>query len=186
MIRGQPKPPVVQAKAVSSSVFTTQQYQGSSSSVPHTASDPRPTPSLIFDGLSQGPSPGEGSTMMSTLAREARGLPPQFDHNFSQLSTHSPYTPPPSIPSSHPSPHDLLHFTPTFENHNPSTTAFDQEVNAATLSGHNPQVEHVLYYFERVCRIQFPFANTGYVFLARKTEPTRSIDERTLCPCKPS
>ncbi|KAI6168128.1 fungal-specific transcription factor domain-containing protein [Pisolithus thermaeus] len=184
MIRGQPKPPVVQAKAVSSSVFTTQQYQGSSSSVPHTASDPRPAPSLIFDGLSQGTNPGESSTMMSALAREAvmgdiegtadvytatsstsrhspHGLPPQFDHNFSQLSTHSPYTPPPPLPSSHPSPHDLLHFTPTFDNHIPSTTAFNPEVNAATLSSHNPQVEHVLYYFERVCRIQFPFASTA-------------------------
>ncbi|KAI6123527.1 fungal-specific transcription factor domain-containing protein [Pisolithus croceorrhizus] len=95
MIRGQPKPPVVQAKAVSSSVFTTQQYQGSSSSVPHTASDPRPPPSLIFDGLSQGTNPGE--TTSSTSRHSPHGLPPQFDHNFSQLSTHSPYTPPPSL-----------------------------------------------------------------------------------------
>ncbi|KAI6108005.1 fungal-specific transcription factor domain-containing protein [Pisolithus sp. B1] len=139
MIRGQPKPPVVQAKAVSSSVFTTQQYQGSSSS--GTAD--------VYTATS------------STSRHSPHGLPPQFDHNFSQLSTHSPYTPPPSLPSSHPSPHDLLHFTPTFDNHIPSTTAFNPEVNAATLSGHNPQVEHVLYYFERVCRIQFPFANTA-------------------------
>ncbi|KAI6042544.1 fungal-specific transcription factor domain-containing protein [Pisolithus marmoratus] len=184
MIRGQPKPPVVQAKAASSSVFTAQQYQGSSSSAPHMASDPRSTPSLIFDGLPQGLNLGESSTMMSTLGREAVmgdieraadvytassstsrhspcGLPRQFDRNFSQLSTHSPFTPPPSIPSSHPSPHDLLHFTPTFDDHVLSTTTFNQEINAVAVSGHNLQVEHVLYYFDRVCRIQFPFASTA-------------------------
>ncbi|KAI6155245.1 fungal-specific transcription factor domain-containing protein [Pisolithus tinctorius] len=180
MIRGQPKPPVVQAKAVSSSVFTAQQYQGSSSSGPHTTSDPMPTPSLIFDDPSQSLNLGESSTMMSALGRGAVmgdiertadvytgssstsrhspcGLPPQFDHNFSQLSTHSPFTPPPSIPPSHHSPHDLLHFTPTF----PSTSTFNQEIDAAAVSSHSPQFEHVLYYFQRVCRIQFPFASTA-------------------------
>lgn len=206
MIRGQPKPPVVQAKAVSSSVFTAQQYQGSSSSGPHTTSDPMPTPSLIFDDPSQSLNLGESSTMMSALGRGAVmgdiertadvytgssstsrhspcGLPPQFDHNFSQLSTHSPFTPPPSIPPSHHSPHDLLHFTPTF----PSTSTFNQEIDAAAVSSHSPQFEHVLYYFQRVCRIQFPFASTaGYVFLACKTEPTQSIDRRSLRPCEPS
>lgn len=87
-------------------------------------------------------------------------FPPHFDSNFTQINTHSPFTRSISIPSSHPSPHDLAQFT-TFDNLTPSPVTFNPETTEAALSGHNMQIEHVLYYFDRVCGLQFAFAGSS-------------------------
>ena len=66
LIRGQPRSSILQATTSSSSVFTTQQYQGSASGsrLPQISSDPGP-PNLTFADPMQGQ--GESPTMMSML-----------------------------------------------------------------------------------------------------------------------
>ncbi|KAL4072755.1 fungal-specific transcription factor domain-containing protein [Scleroderma yunnanense] len=158
LIRGQPRSSILQATTGSSSVFTTHQYQGPSSTVLPIANEPGPTPSLIFSDPSHGQNLGEGS---SGSVNSPFDFQPQYDTNFSQINTHSPYTPSITIPPSHPSPHDLAQFTPTFDNFTPSPVTFNGETTITALSGHNIQTEHVLYYFSRVCGLQFALPNTS-------------------------
>ncbi|KIJ66899.1 hypothetical protein HYDPIDRAFT_108852 [Hydnomerulius pinastri MD-312] len=165
LIRGQPRSSILQATTSSSSVFTTQQYQGSASGsrLPQISSDPGP-PNLTFADPMQGQ--GESPTMMSMLGSVYNSpfdmpLPLYGDSTFPQLSTHSPYTPSTSLPSSHPSPHDLHPFDHAFDNITPQALGFDPDITAAALSGQNVQTDLVQYYFEHVRKLQLAFAGNS-------------------------
>ncbi|KAG6334492.1 hypothetical protein ID866_4603 [Astraeus odoratus] len=163
LIRGQPRSSILQATTASSSVFTTQQYQGPPSSAPQIA-----TNTLYHDvnlwwepAVQMCKQAADKTAGASTSLNSPYDYPLQFDPNFSQLSTHSPFTPTTPIPSSQPSPHDIPQFISNYENPTSSPVTFNPEIAAAALSGPNLQTEHVLYYFDRVCRLQYAFAGTS-------------------------
>lgn len=173
LIRGQPRSSIIQATTASSSVFTTQHYQA-----PSTSQIPNDPPSLIFaDSFPT----AEPSTVLSPYRMHPSSRPPhhtteppnpassnspfdfplQFDPAFPHLNTHSPFTPSTSIPSSHPSPHDIPQFAPTFDGPASSPTTFSADMTLSALPGQSMQTDHVLYYFEHVCALQFAFAETS-------------------------
>jgi hypothetical protein len=167
LIRGQPRSSILQATSSSSStVFTTQQYQGSSggSRLSQHISDPGP-PLLTFVDTTQGQGQGESPTVMSMYGGSGlnspfdMSLPLYGDSPFPQLNTLSPYTTSTSISSSYPSPHDIGPFDHTFDSVLPQALGFNSEATA--LSGQTLQTEHVFYYYEHVRKLLFAFAGNS-------------------------
>ncbi|KAF9223696.1 hypothetical protein BS17DRAFT_733378 [Gyrodon lividus] len=164
LIRGQPRSSILQATSSSSTVFTTQ-YQGppGGSRLSQINNESGP-PNLAFVDTTQEKGQGESPTVMSMFGSTLNSpfdisLPLYGDSAFPQLSTHSPYTPSTSLPSSHPSPHDIGPFDHTLDSVTPQVLGFNPE--AGTLSGQTLQTEHVFYYFEHVRKLLFAFAGNS-------------------------